>query len=373
MNSMEASSNVGRLDMHTVKCGVPLSEEDKYWVPKNVPEIKNLNSINPYQGGKERYHLISQIEEWVKYNPDTEHIYTFHLGKMEDRPNCPNASSWLKNCIKSLSDNEQMGCVVAGSYALWTLEVFIKGYQSKWKPSDVDLFVLNREKHARHSPAGGMLDIVHTTDKTPVDVITNFDLPCCRVAFDMNYTFYVSIHALYSVLKGKVMVPRYLKTGVSFKAVLRKYHVDIPDDENKRNFVVGYYDRMADRMTERIMKYQSRGYSFQWYDTDYVLPWIRQRFAYVDFDLVKEINNDRDWDQVKYEEEAQKLNNIISTVTNFIDIDPIYRTALDKHKSNLIRLKEYFNNKISFDVYKRDTERLNRLQNNDKGKEEMDY
>lgn len=40
-------------------------------------------------------------------------------------------------------------------------------------------------------------------------------------------------------------------------------------------------------MQERIIKYQSRGFSIQWYETDYVLPWIKQRFAYVNFDMVK--------------------------------------------------------------------------------------
>lgn len=238
-----------------------------------------------------RDNLLYQITAWSIVNPDKEYIYKIELGKNLDteNPNGPsNQNSWLKNCSVSLRNGENMNCVVAGSYALWTLTKMFNGHTDPgWKSNDIDMFITNRGKHARHSPAGGLLDIVHTTDKTPEEVISNFDLPCCRVSFDMNYTFYVSIHALYSIITKKIKLPRYLKKEKTFRQVLNRYENECPPDYE---YVINeYHTKLVNRMTERIKKYQSRGFSFQWYDTDYVLPWIKQRFRYIDFEMVKEV------------------------------------------------------------------------------------
>ena len=216
-------------------------------------------------------------------NPNTEHIYKFEWDcSYADLTDTSNSMGWIKNCMRSKENGESMDCVIAGSYALWTLTTGTKS----WKANDIDLFLLNRAQHARHNPRSGLLDIVHTTDKTPEEVITNFDLPCCRVAFDMNYTYYISIHALTALYTGKIYLPKYLKTYESFRQILKEYELEFPSKLNQSS-VEFYHDFLIRRMSERIAKYQSRGFSFQWYETDHILPWIKQRFAYVNFDMMR--------------------------------------------------------------------------------------
>ena len=258
---MDASLNVGQ---DTVKCG--------------IPEITSLGDIS------KSLVLQEQVIEFSKNNPSTEHIYKFELPEDGlDLTNMSNHAGWWKNCLRSRENHESMNCVVAGSYALWTLSQFLNKHN--WKPGDIDLFLLNRTQHARHNPGDGLLDIVHTMDKTAEEVIINFDLPCCRVAFDTNYTFYVSIHALTAILSKNVYLPSYLKDGTKFKYLLQKY--ELSPSNQKGGTVDFYHTFLINRMQDRIKKYQSRGFSIQWYDTEYILPWIKQRFAYVNFDLMK--------------------------------------------------------------------------------------
>jgi len=333
---VEASSSVGfdtgvNSVVHTVKCG--------------VPQIDNLETLC---SGTDNDDIIEQIKAWVNLNPDTEHIYKFEIQKGTSTYNNPDdmsgAGSWFKNCLRSLQSNESMNCVVAGSYALWTLaEMIFHCRDVGWKANDIDIFLLGRAQHARRGSGdkGGLLDIVHTTDKTPVEVITNFDIPCCRVAFDMNYTFYVSIHALYSIFTKKVMLPEYLKTSDGFMRVLDRYQLDVPSKigTSGSRVIVDYHKRLIARMDERIKKYQSRGFSFQWYSTDYILPWIKQRFAYVDFDLMKEPPKKEK--NLLEEKIAQKWN-VIHAVESIIKQDPsnkqLYTQALKKHHLELTKL-----------------------------------
>lgn len=274
----ETTSNVeDSSSVYTVKCG--------------VPPIKHLWQFCQNSYYPQREQLIDQITAWCIMNPDKEHIYKIELSHdVVDSGNTqlgPNHGSWLTNCAKSLQDGETMNCVVAGSYALWTLEKMFNNYKTpSWKANDIDMFIMNRKKNARHSPSGGLLDIVHTTDKTPEEVVSNFDLPCCRVAFDMNYTFYVSIHVIYALITKKIKLPLYLKESDSFKKVLKRYETN--NDVISKPTIETYHNMLVSRMGERIKKYQSRGFSFQWYETDYILPWIKQRFSYVDFEAPKE-------------------------------------------------------------------------------------
>lgn len=322
-NTAEASSNVELGSTpYTVTCG--------------VPQINCLDDIWHYNQTGDK--ILEQVVGWVTLNPDTEHIYRFEMKPLvlPDDDRSISANSWLKNCIRSLQSNEQMDCIIAGSYALWTLTYMMYGYKNPgWKANDIDMFLLNRAQHARHSPSGGLLDIVHTTDKTPEEVITNFDLPCCRVAFSPHtYTFYVSIHALYSIVTQKVLLPRYLKKDISFRQVLGSFEMDLPSNRSV-TIVKMYHDKLIQRMAERVQKYQSRGFSFQWYNTDYILPWIKQRFCYVDFDTTKDpfpkplVMDTKITDLIRQKERILKL------VKRLALEDPSYERAVKIHSKEL--------------------------------------
>ena len=317
-NNTEALSNAGYTSVNIVNYG-------------NPPRIKSLDDITSYSQNPYKENTINAIIVWAESNPDREHIYTFKLNtdiNLGIDPNVPNRNSWTKNCVRSLKNNTQIDCVIAGSYALWTLTKIIKGNNVGWKSNDVDMFLLGQEQHARHAPSAGLLDIVHTKDKTPAEVITNFDIPCCRVAFDMNYTFYVSIHALYSIFTKKIKLPAYLKDEFKFKKVLNEFQLDYPDNLTVP-IIDTYHNMLITRMDGRIKKYQSRGFSFQWYDTKYILPWIKERFHYVDFSLA-DIPD-------RVDEDIEKQLKIIDLVKQLTEVDPdAYIPALEKHMDKLM-------------------------------------
>ena len=329
--AIETSSNVGlaadspkdsNTSSHTVTCGVfqdnspNTRDTSNTYNTSNTHDISNAhdtsgNNTPPqleqlsdlftdYVGGTIKSQIFYDILAYSEKYPSEEHIYKFDLGKFMDTYTRPHGDSnpdskhnnWIRNCVSSLQNGEDMNCIVAGSYALWVLEKMI-GDSHGWKPSDMDFFLLGREQHARHNPFDGLLDIVHTKEKTPCEVISNFDLPCCRVAFDMNYTFYVSIHALTAILTGKVFIPEYLLKPEKFKSILQQYVFEIPPDIPKLA-ISQYHDQLISRMGERIKKYQSRGFSIQKYETSYILPWIKERFTYVDFDMMKQPEMDLD-------------------------------------------------------------------------------
>lgn len=339
---VETSSNVDySSSVHTVKCGL------------QIPQINSLSDICKFSKNPNKDNLLDLIVAYATINPNEEHIYKLELTKTQNGSGAPNASSWLNNCFKSLADGENMNCVVAGSYALWTLTKMFNGHTDPgWKPSDIDMFIMNRDKNSRHSPAEGLLDIVHSTDKTPEEVITNFDIPCCRVAFDMNYTFYVSIHALYSIITKKIKLPLYLKEGMTFENVLNKYETDHPKITNV-GIIKDYHTKLITRMRERIKKYQSRGFSFQWYTTDYILPWIKQRFTYIDFDMEK----DYDYKKCRISNEYRIIIDYLGLVVS--DMESIWCDEVQKQLDviNLMRTLSQVDQKYAKD-YTELTEKL---------------
>jgi hypothetical protein len=169
---------------------------------------------------------------------------------------------------------------IAGSSALWRLHGILNGKSPNWKPKDTDIFLLGSSSDNRFYKTDYNLDIVHSTSKTCQDLILAFDLPCCRVAYDFNFTFYVSIQTLAAIFSGKMYLPKYFETELQFKQILDK-HSTIKKDWEKNTFIPNfYYNKLAKRLQERIKKYRSRGYAPKYYDTEYILPWIKERFKY---------------------------------------------------------------------------------------------
>lgn len=300
----------GSVNDTTTKCG--------------VPEILGLTQIVRAEWNEPREDIISKIATYSRDHPETEHIYVFTLDK------CSNIStddsdnnSWLKNCLRGLQRGEQPEIVVAGSHALWILTRMLHSpFMPNWRSNDIDLFVLNQQQHGRFNLGG--LDLVHTKDQTPEEVLMNFDNPCCRVAFDVNYTFYVSIHALTAILTKKVYLPSYLKEKKSFIRKLKEYETNIPSNYDKMSVNI-YYEKLVDRFSERIRKYQSRGFSFQWYATDYVLPWIKTRFHYVEFVDPSILGQSEA--TVSEDEKIRKLQTLIEMGTGILPEEEVKRLA----------------------------------------------
>lgn len=239
----------------------------------SIPSFDKLEQL--YSDKTENRH---KIVEFVKQNPNTEHYYTF---KVPD--NYGPSTKQVEQSMAMFAENSRDNKIcIAGSSALWRL-YRILAKRPNWKPTDTDIFLLDSSKNSRFNVFGYSIDIVHTTDKDPIELISNFDLPCCRVAYDFNYTYYVSIQALAAIFSRKMYLPKYFETKYMFETILDKSST-VKKDYVDNQWIKSWYNRLYNRLSDRIKKYQSRGFAPKYYNTTYILPWITQRFAYSDFD-----------------------------------------------------------------------------------------
>lgn len=144
---------------------------------------------------------------------------------------------------------------------------YSKEFYGKFTSNDTDLFVLNNVQN--HRVNIGELDVVYKSYKTPEELLIHFDLPCCRAARDLNNTFYVSLHCLYSLFTGEVYLPR------------------IYSDEQKYNKVIkdlGIKSRWS-KLQFRIAKYEDRGYYFNYYKSNVIPKSLANGFTYPKDDL----------------------------------------------------------------------------------------
>lgn len=136
--------------------------------------------------------------------------------------------------------------------------------------SDTDIFFMGASVPSRLVLPG--IDMVHSRAKTVDELLLNFDLPCCRAAFDSQGTIYVSAQCLNALLTGKYYLPAYVKNEQGMNKMLRQYRNDDPM-ETPEEF-------LFKRLQERIQKYQDRGFDPIFVETQEVLPWIENRFHY---------------------------------------------------------------------------------------------
>lgn len=182
--------------------------------------------------------------------------------------------------LHALPSDTGKGIFVAGSGPLNWMMQYILGYNKvKWKSSDVDIFFLNCIENTRMANSPGNVDMVFCKDKTIEEVLLNFDLPCCRVGYDFKYNFYVSIQAIVAILTGKMFLPNYMGSNIKFNQKLK----DFAQKETKYD-MTWVRKMIIKRFYERVKKYESRGIKTIYTHLDYVLPWVRNRFTYVDFD-----------------------------------------------------------------------------------------
>jgi len=138
------------------------------------------------------------------------------------------------------------------------------------KSNDIDIFFLGSE--IPHRMYMGTTDIVHTKCKTVEDLLLNFDLPCCRAAFNSRHDFWISAQCLYSLLTGTYPVPTYVQNKDKFIDLLKVHRNGDPMHVNEES--------LFERIQSRIAKYEERGFKVNWIETNEVLPWIKNRFHY---------------------------------------------------------------------------------------------
>jgi hypothetical protein len=214
--------------------------------------------------------------EFVKRNPDIDFVYKFNMPKHD-----PVHGELMKGHqnLSTLPDDIGKGLFIGGSSALHYMCEYIKGCNNvNWKAGDVDVFFLNCESNSRMA-APGSLDFIFCKDKTVEDVLLNFDLPCCRVGFDFKYNFYVSAQALVSIFTGKMYLPEYFSSDNDFMDKLNQFK----DIKTTPSYQQAVTRMIVKRFYERVKKYQSRGFKVIYTHLDYILPWVRNRFTYIDF------------------------------------------------------------------------------------------
>ena len=220
--------------------------------------------------------LCTALEVACKSNL-ADHIYFF------PRP---------EESYKFLADASLGHAVFAGSSALahlveiWPFDVPYRA--ETFTPNDTDLFLLNRPEGGRHKNFLKNIDIVHMTEKSVEELLMNFDLPICRVAMDVEYSIWVSAQALNAIMTGEYYIPQYFIDKTEFSKLLRKHQwnqntLAIPD-WNRNAPLLPPETMLFERLQGRIGKYVGRGFSPCYVRTDEVMPWIKQRFCYVDWD-----------------------------------------------------------------------------------------
>lgn len=137
-------------------------------------------------------------------------------------------------------------------------------------PTDLDMFFLNSPIPNRMVLPG--IDLVHTKAKSVEELLLNFDLPCCRAAFNSKNDYWISAQCLCALFTGIYPMPAYVKDEAAFTALLTKYRNGDPMELSEKN--------LFNRMLERIKKYEKRGFNPTWISTETVLAWIQNRFHY---------------------------------------------------------------------------------------------
>lgn len=213
-----------------------------------------------------------EILAYVKEFPLKDHVYYFP-NNLPDRRQMASEGEVIDGTGILKYGNVQ-NAVFAGSSALYYIQCRIdRNYTAssrRWEAHDADLFILNQPVENRLCT--GIVDLVQTRDKTVEELLLNFDLGCCRAAFDPQMNLWISIQCMAAVFGHHYPLPNYMKNKKSFGYILMK-HRHGEDYHNAEHF-------MFDRLQERIRKYSDRGFGVTWIETDEVIPWIKNRFHY---------------------------------------------------------------------------------------------
>jgi hypothetical protein len=238
------------------------------------PIIQNIADLS-------KKDIQDQIENFVNENPFVEHIYT--LKSVTDARTYNPTTHLLFNQQK-----QSKNICVAGSSALYRLIKMMsptnKTTLVSWNPNDNDIFLLNSQNNCRSPKClGSSLDIIHSTAKTPEALISDFDLPCCRVAFDFNMNFYISIHALNAILTKIVYMPSYMSSWMSFLSNIKSIGTEYLEKKftmNHTEIVNRIQKTKYSKYLSRLDKYEDRGFIFKFVNTSKILPWMHHDMKY---------------------------------------------------------------------------------------------
>lgn len=140
---------------------------------------------------------------------------------------------------------------IAGSAALKCLSNLM-GQSSKWTAGDIDCFIPKMKRNYRQQIQELNLDMVCRKEENIGEVLLDFDIPCCRVAYDpANLNFYVSYQTLMALQVGYYYLPEYLK---SIDSLLQKLSITRPKK-------IKAWTHLFERFQTRIQKYQERGFN----------------------------------------------------------------------------------------------------------------
>lgn len=250
-----------------------LAAADRSRVPVALFQVQTLSDLRDVTFQK-------ALIDFVKQNLDVDFVYKFSLPQLTE-----SLPPWQlmegHKALLALPDTTGQGLFVGGSSALHYMTGYIKGNNKvNWKSNDVDIFFLNCPQNSRMGGAPGALDFVFCKDQTIEDVLLNFDLPCCRVGFDFKYNYYVSAQALVAIFTGKMYMPEYFASEQEFTKTLTEYN--LKPNVGQHHAVV--HKMIIERFYERVKKYQSRGFATVYTHLKYVMPWVKNRFTYVDFE-----------------------------------------------------------------------------------------
>ena len=230
-----------------------------------VPEIKSFSDVKNH---------VEEINSFVKLHPTTDHVYYFpnpFPEKYTDTTTNERPGLGTFSQIPNTKDT-----YIAGSAAAHYVQKHVSELiRMHWQPNDADMFTLGCAVNNRYSL--GIIDMVQAKEETIEELLLNFDLGCCRAAFDRHLNVWVSIQCLSAIFNHKYPMPKYMKDRDSFVSYLHNNRVDILDRAH------GAEDMMYRRFMERIKKYSDRGFGVTWVNTTKALPWIKNRFHYAEW------------------------------------------------------------------------------------------
>lgn len=200
---------------------------------------------------------MEKILSWSKSNPDKDYLCGI-----------------IKNdrCF----DNEYLSPKIeekyfAGSVALRHFIKYISCVTNTryldWSPNNTNIFILN--KYPLKICVTSDVNIIHTPYTSIELLLTSFDLPICRVAMDFNQNIYFTAQALFSVIKGYMNLPSYIRNIDNWKEFSRNkdFHVDI--------------NKIYNNYHVRLDKYWARGFRPKWFECDMVQKWTYYQKLYI--------------------------------------------------------------------------------------------
>jgi len=224
---------------------------------------------------------IENILSWAKSNPDKD--YLCGIIKYErDQIETLNPKKYSTNGVDLNGEKIKLTVeifaqkieenYIAGSVALHQFIQYISKVTNMryldWSPNDTDIFLLNKSLSKRLCLASNV-ELIHTRADSIESLLTSFDLPVCRVAIDFKQNIYFTAQALFSVIKGYMNLPSYIRTADTWKQFTRDKCLS--DGVNK------IYNNYHDRLN----KYWARGFRPKWFESDEVHKWIYGRMEYL--------------------------------------------------------------------------------------------